>query len=121
MKVAGIGLRQAATPDGLIAFLRSSDVNEQTMICLPEWLVTHACVRRLHDDGWRLRVLSASRLYGVPTLTQSTRVLTRYGTGSIAEACALCGAAPAGHLIGPRQISPDHTATLAIAHIGDNV
>lgn len=118
MIIAGIGLRQAATPEGLIAFIRQSGVGEDTTICVPEWLMAHHCVRKLRAEQWSVRLISAARLYGVPTLTQSTRVLARYGTGSIAEACALCGGAPSGQLKGPRRISPDNTATLAIAQIG---
>ncbi|MBF5006289.1 cobalamin biosynthesis protein [Diaphorobacter caeni] len=57
---------------------------------------------------------------GIDTALQSTRVAQRFGTGSVAEALALHGAARMSsstdaRLLLPRVVSRDRRATLAIA------
>lgn len=57
-------------------------------------------------------------LAGQPTLTRSDRVSALYGAGSVAEAAALVVAGPGARLRGPRVVSGDGTATVAIAEGG---
>lgn len=50
-----------------------------------------------------------------PVVTQSPRLLARYGTGSVAEAVALSAAAPTPRLLLARLVAGDGSATLAAA------
>lgn len=49
------------------------------------------------------------------TLTRSRHSLRARGTGSVAEAVALLAAGPGAELLGPRLISADRRATVAVA------
>lgn len=49
------------------------------------------------------------------TATQSAASQSAYGTGSVAEACALAAAGQGAVLLGPRVIAEDGTATCALA------
>ena len=51
--------------------------------------------------------------------TVSQAALRAYGTGSVAEACALAAAGPGSRLIAARKISNDRMATCAIAEGGN--
>jgi len=62
-----------------------------------------------------LHAVSLDRLRNQPTLTQSARVASLYGTGSLAEAAALAAAGPGARLLGPRATSQDGKATAALA------
>ena len=67
---------------------------------------------------WRhLRPLPtvAWQLPGQPVVTQSPRMLARYGTGSVAEAAALAAAGPHSALSVTRLVADDGSATLALA------
>ncbi|NHB75800.1 cobalamin biosynthesis protein [Rhodobacter sp. M37P] len=59
--------------------------------------------------------LAPDALRGVPTPTRSDRVEEMFGTGSIAEAAALVAAGPGARLRGPRAVSADGWATVALA------
>lgn len=68
-----------------------------------------------------LWALPACSLQGQAVITQSPRLLARYGTGSVAEALALAACGQYAHdaqgvrLLLPRIIAVDGSATLAIA------
>src|SRR5258707_15770833 len=55
------------------------------------------------------------QLPGQPVVTQSPRMLARYGTGSVAEAAALAAAGPHSALSVTRLVADDGSATLALA------
>lgn len=57
----------------------------------------------------------AAPVTGIPTPTQSARVQTAFGTGSVAEASALSALGPNARLIVTRVQSRDGMATAAIA------
>ena len=64
--------------------------------------------------------LAELRAEALPTLSQSPHVLSRYGVGSLAEACALLGARQLGaarrvRLLGPRASAASVTCALAIS------
>ncbi|WP_033922796.1 cobalamin biosynthesis protein [Sphingomonas sp. 37zxx] len=68
-----------------------------------------------HRLGIPLIALAADRLTGVATPTRSRASLHARGTGSVAEAAALVAAGAGARLLTRRCISPDRTATCAIA------
>lgn len=65
--------------------------------------------------GLPLIALPHAALAGIATPTQSARSMDAYGTGSVAEACALVAAGPGAYLLAGRQVSADGLATCAIA------
>lgn len=62
-----------------------------------------------------LVMLPPEAVQGQPTPTRSDRVEALFATGSVAEAVALVAAGPGARLRGPRAVSADGTATVAIA------
>ncbi|WP_267393708.1 MULTISPECIES: cobalamin biosynthesis protein [unclassified Sphingomonas] len=62
-----------------------------------------------------LIAVPAAALRSQYTTTQSPASLHARGTGSVAEAAALAGAGAGGRLLASRHVSPDRTATCAIA------
>lgn len=74
------------------------------------------------QHGYPLHFVSQAELRGdgLATLTRSPLVLSRYGVGSVAEACALLGARRLGAgqracLIGPRSSAASVSCALAIS------
>lgn len=63
----------------------------------------------------QLRALAPAQLAGQAVASHSPRILARYGTSCVAEACALAGAGAQARLLLARQRSPDGCATLALA------
>jgi cobalt-precorrin 5A hydrolase len=117
MKVAGFGFRQDVTlaslreallaaggPEGLAAVATISDKADVDVL-----------KQLARECGVPIRAVSAEVLAGIDTPTQSKRVAEKFGTGSVAEAAALAAAGPGARLIGARAVSPDRTATAAIA------
>ena len=117
MKVAGFGFRQDVTlaslreallaaggPEGLAAVATISDKADADVL-----------KQLARECGVPIRAVSAEVLAGIDTPTQSKRVAEKFGTGSVAEAAALAAAGPGARLIGARAVSPDRTATAAIA------
>lgn len=62
-----------------------------------------------------LIVVEDDHVRGIDTTTQSPRIHTRFGTGSLAEATALVAAGPNAHLMSQRAASPNGMATAALA------
>jgi cobalt-precorrin 5A hydrolase len=115
MIVAGFGLRSGATLAALQDALARAGGAERvthlaTLAAKAEGLGPMARVL-----GLPVLALEPDILRGVPTLTQSDRVVEMFGTGSVAEAVALVAAGPGARLFGPRAVSVDGTATAAIA------
>lgn len=117
MKVAGLGFKRDATvaslreallaaggPDGLAAVATVNDKADAE----PLKQLAHEC-------GLPIKSIPVDVLANIETPTQSTLVLEKFGTGSIAEAAALAAAGPRARLIATRAVSLDRTATAAIA------
>jgi cobalt-precorrin 5A hydrolase len=114
MIVAGFGFRSKATLAALQDALARAGGEGVTHLA-----TLAAKAEGLHPLGRVLNLpvlaLEPERLRGVLTLTQSSRVADLFGTGSVAEAAALVAAGPGARLLGPRAVSADGTATVAIA------
>lgn len=65
--------------------------------------------------GLLLTGVPADVLASTVTFTRSAASLATWGTGSVAEACALAAAGPGARLLRPRCISSDRMATCALA------
>lgn len=116
MKIAGIGFRQGATAVAILDALHRAGGRDVTAIALPADKAGDAAVRQVAEAlKARLLPIAPERLAGVQTPTQSTVSLQVYGTGSVAEACALIAAGPGAQLGAPRVISQDRMATAAVA------
>lgn len=75
----------------------------------------HLCAPVARALSVPLLPLSRRQLDGISTLTQSPRMQAAFGTGSVAEACALFSAGTGARLIVARQISGVGQATCALA------
>ena len=112
--IAGFGFRQGADAVALNAALdaalaRAGATRDQ--VTMAATLDTKAQALRA-AIALPVTGLPAAAFAGIVTPTQSPRILAEFGTGSIAEAAALCLGA---RLLVPRTLSPDATATCAIA------
>ena len=129
--VVGLGLRAHAQPAALQALWMQARGLLQSKAALP---ASHPCavavldtkaghpalaswLSALGDDAHAVRILPipAAHMAGQPVATQSPRLQARYGTGSVAEAAALCAAGPQAQLAVPRIVAADGSATLAVA------
>lgn len=75
--------------------------------------------RRLPEVGALGLPVRVVEIAGIVTLTRSPRILTRHGTGSVAEAAALSACGPGARLTVTRVTSTCGRATAAIAEIGE--
>lgn len=112
MRVAGLGFRSAATVNDLHDALQLAGgavdllATDATKSAAP---ALTALVARLNLPVRGVEVA------GQPTPTTSPRVLSRFATGSLAEAAALIAAGPGARLVTPRVATPNGMATAAIA------
>ncbi|MDD7970790.1 cobalamin biosynthesis protein [Roseinatronobacter alkalisoli] len=119
MMVAGFGCASRVTDDSLRALLgRAKMAGKIDALACPE--ARAAVLRPLAlTTGVPLIALPAQALAGVTTPTQSPRMLDTFGTGSVAEACALVAVARAGamgaRIVVARMTSEDGLATCAVA------
>ncbi|GHC88435.1 cobalamin biosynthesis protein [Novosphingobium pokkalii] len=120
MIVAGFGFRAAADQ----AALRAALALAQAQCKSGQPRVTHlataadkapALAPLAQALGLPLLAIAAPALAGCATPTRSPASLRARGTGSLAEAAALAGAGPGARLLAPRCVSPDRTATCALA------
>ena len=117
MKIAGFGFRKAACIESLREALEAAGGADGVVALATEHekagaLALNALAAEL---GLPVHAITPAALAAVKTLTQSNRVATRFGTGSLAEAAALVAAGPGARLLAPRAVSPDGMATAAIA------
>jgi cobalt-precorrin 5A hydrolase len=110
-RIAGIGCRADAPLSALREVV--------AMVGRPDALATlegrAQVVRPLAAAlGLPLILIAPEVLRGIATPTQSPRILTRFGTGSVAEALALA-AMPGSQISTARQQSTDGSATAALA------
>lgn len=115
MKVAGLGFRAGATSAALQdAYLRAGG-GADALATLAGKAETSAFIEFAAREGLPIVAIARNMIAGIATLTQSERILDRFGTGSVAEAVALVAAGPGARLLGARMTSEDGAATAAIA------
>ncbi|MBV0892716.1 cobalamin biosynthesis protein [Paracoccus sp. Z118] len=115
MRVVGLGFRARASLGSIEELFRRLQVIPALTLALPEFREEHPVVHELQALGFRVTLVPEAALNGLSTFTRSPRILARYGTGSLAEACALVAAGPAARLVLPRVMSADRCATAALA------
>lgn len=115
MKVVGIGLRAAATLPSLQQALAGQETGLAALATLED-KADHPAIQSLAKAlGLPIRAIPRAALAGLATLTRSCRIEQGFGTGSVAEACALAACGPGARIITPRIAAPDGLATIAIA------
>jgi len=117
MIIAGIGFRASATPKSLqIAYDSACQTagiaGVDGLASIAEKIVSPVLQQFAADKSLSLQSVI---IKGVITPTQSARIQSQYGTGSVAEAAALVAAGPNARLICPRITSPCGRVTIAIA------
>lgn len=115
MMVAGLGLRATASLGSVEDLFHRLQVTPAMALALPAFWQAHPVVRELQAAGFGITLIPVTALRDVATTTCSPRILDRYGTGSLAEACALVSAGPQAQLVQPRVISADGCVTAALA------
>ncbi len=116
MKVAGFGFRATTTQDALLAALAAAGgARGLTAIATAADKAGHPAITALANHlNLPLRAIPLDLLPSQPA-TPNARLPARYGHRSVAEAAALAAAGPGATLLAKRHISPDRTATAAIA------
>ncbi|MBD3897583.1 cobalamin biosynthesis protein [Halomonas sp. ML-15] len=116
MTVAGFGFRHGASLASLKSALEQLErcygpverlAAAQSMLPLVQALG--------RERGMAVIGVDDASLPTAATLTRSKQSLQARGTGSVAEAVALLAAGPGAVLLGPRLISTDRMATVAVA------
>ena len=115
MRVAGFGFRSKATTAALMDAYRLAGGSADALATVAEKADAAALRDLAHALRLRIIAIAPEVIAAIPTPTHSPRVVTRFGTGSLAEAAALAGAGTGARLTGPRQVSGDGMATAAIA------
>jgi cobalt-precorrin 5A hydrolase len=119
MRVAGIGFRAAATVESLADALGRAGGGVDLLATACGKVNTPAFLAFARDLGLPVLGIARDALARERTLTHSSRVADRFGTGSLAEAAALAAAGPGARLVAPRAVSADGLATAAIAERTD--
>lgn len=114
MIVAGFGYRAGAGAASL-AEAYAQTGGRADALAAPEDKVGGALAEFAAANGLRVIPVAPPALRAVATPTQSARVRAQRGTGSVAEAAALCAAGPGAELIKTRVVSTDRMATCALA------
>lgn len=112
LRVAGIGCRAEAPQATLRSLLAGAGPLDLVAGLLTRTGQVQPVAAAL---GLRFHAVSETALHGTVTPTISPRLGTRFGTGSVAEATALIAAGRNARIVEVRKISPDATATIAIA------
>ena len=125
--VLGLGMHTDAQPGALHALWQQAQALLQQECSAPQAVCAVAVLdtKAAHPAlaAWLADVapsaalvrVPAQHLPGQPVVTQSPRMLARYGTGSVSEAAALAAAGPGAALRLPRLVAGDGSATLALA------
>ena len=116
--IAGLGFRDGAHLSSLMDALDRAGAGGVRSLALPVRKAGHPLAAELQRLGHTLILIDDTALAATSTPTQSAISRATYGTGSVAEACALA-ALPGGRLAGPRALSADRLATAALALTGD--
>ncbi|MGY3590622.1 cobalt-precorrin 5A hydrolase [Bradyrhizobium sp. USDA 4341] len=117
MKVAGLGFRSNASVASLREALDAAGGSEGlAAVATVSDKADAAALQALAQElGLPIRGIPAEILTEIQTATQSELIMTRFGTGSVAEAAAVAAAGRGARLISVRAVSQDRTATAAIA------
>ncbi len=115
MRVAGIGFRPDAPDASLREAVSLAGGNADAIATAAEKADAPQARALAEALGAPLCAVAPADLERQKTLTNSPRVVARFGTGSLAEASALAVAGPGSSLTGPRVSSSDGMATAAIA------
>ncbi|WP_342710669.1 cobalamin biosynthesis protein [Bradyrhizobium sp. B124] len=117
MKVAGLGFRSNASVASLRDALDAAGGSEGlAAVATVSNKAGAVALRALAQElGLPIRGIPAEKLAEIQTATQSELIVTRFGTGSVAEAAAVAAAGRGARLISVRAASQDRTATAAIA------
>lgn len=121
--VLGLGLRAQAQAADLQALWLQARQQQPALENFCAIAVLQGKEQRPALQQWAARLPFAVAMLAVAeealpaqaVVTQSPRLLARYGTGSVAEAVALSAAAPAPRLLLTRLVAGDGNATLAAA------
>lgn len=113
--IAGIGLRDSATVTELRELLALAPAPVTGLATVQAKSSHPALTALVAETGLALHAIPPAALRAIATLTQSPDQIRRFGTGSLAEACALVAAQPNANLYAPRCISPSGRATIAFA------
>ncbi|OUS36153.1 precorrin methylase [Rhodobacterales bacterium 56_14_T64] len=121
MKIAGFGFRQSASATDLRAALALTGCPTPDALASITAKATAPQMQQLAAEmNLPVIALTETEISGVATPTHSDRIQTRFGTGSLAEACALTAAhkgqtGATVHLLAPRVKTDNGLATAAIA------
>lgn len=118
MRVAGFGFRAQVTEGALEAALHAAGgAGAVQALATAADKAGHPALAAL-----ALRLALPVRAVPLPAITAADaapapRAPARYAGKSLAEAAALAAAGPGARLLAPRAVSPDRTATCAIAEV----
>ena len=115
MRVAGLGFRRVTTLSSLRDALEKAGGGATILATAGDRADSPALVALAAELGLSIAPVRPEMLAAQRTPTQSERALSRYGTGSLAEAAALAIAGRGARLLGSRVVSDDGCATAAIA------
>ncbi|APX94926.1 hypothetical protein BWR19_06665 [Halomonas sp. 1513] len=116
MTVAGFGFRRGAQLASLIDALERIEAEYGAVERLAAAQSMLPLVQALgRARGIAVAAVEDAALPAAVTLTRSEQSLQARGTGSVAEAVALLAAGSGAALLGPRLISTDRMATVAVA------
>lgn len=117
MRVAGLGFRQGVKVAALREALAAAGGHHglAALATISDKVATGALVSLASELGLPIKAVPADMLTDVATVTRSERIETIFGVGSLAEAVALIAAGRSARLVSSRVVSPDRTATAAIA------
>ncbi|MEP5212007.1 cobalamin biosynthesis protein [Sulfitobacter pontiacus] len=119
MKIAGLGFRSSVTPQALQNALTQMGTEIDALAVL-ETKATAAGFHAFAEfSDTPVLFVPEDEIRNIETPTQSLRIQSRFGTGSVAEALALVAAGRYGsaRLISPRLATPDGLATVALAEV----
>ena len=116
MKIAGIGLRAAATLADLQDALALAGCPHPDALATLTAKAEKPQIKALAEVlNIPVLTLEEDEISGISTLTCSPRIKARFGTGSVAEAAALAAGGTGARLICPRVKTTNGLATAAIA------
>ena len=117
MIVAGFGFRSAAGVDSLHdALRRAGGAGQVTALATAADKTTSPAFQTFAKElALPVHAISPLALKSPQTATQAPASIAARGTGSVAEAAALCAAGPGARLLQSRVISNDRMATCALA------
>lgn len=118
MKFVGLGFRSGASAASVLDALERAGGTGLRRLAVPADKLADPLIGELKTMGFDIVPIPCATLAGIDTPTQSAISLQIYGTGSVAEACALA-AGPAVRLLGARVVSVDRMATAALARTGE--